>query len=101
MSGVLRAYLLSYDIAHPKRLRAMHKLAKAYGRPLQYSVFACLLRREDRVALAARIEVMISRVEDRVIIVDVGSVADRESWIPPMEVFGRQDVPQQRSAIII
>ncbi len=79
----------------------MHKLAKAYGRPLQYSVFACLLRREDRVALAARIEGLISRSEDRVIIMDLGSIPDRESWIPPIEVFGRQKIPQQRSAIII
>jgi len=98
---VLRAYILSYDIAHPKRLRAMHKLAKAFGRPLQYSVFACLLRREDRVRLAARIENLIDRGEDRVVIVDIGSVADRESWIPPMEIFGRQDIPEQRSAVIV
>lgn len=98
---MLRAYILSYDISNAKRLRAMHKLAKAFGRPLQYSVFACLLRREDRVRLAARIEGVINRTEDRVVIVDIGSVADRESWIPPMEVFGRQDIPAQRSAVIV
>jgi CRISPR-associated protein Cas2 len=98
---MLRAYILSYDVSHPKRLREMHKLAKAFGRPLQYSVFACLLRREDRVRLAARIEQLINHGEDRVVIVDIGAVEDRESWIPPMEVFGRQDVPQQRSAVIV
>ncbi len=79
----------------------MYRLAKAFGRPLQYSVFACLLRRDDRVRLAARIEALIDRAEDRVIIVDLGGIADRESWIPPMEVFGRQAIPQQRSAVII
>ena len=98
---MLRAYILSYDISHPKRLRTMHKLAKAFGRPLQYSVFACLLRREDRVRLAVRIEELIDRTEDRVVIVDIGSVADRESWIPPMEVFGRQNIPKQRSAVVV
>ncbi len=98
---MLRAYLLSYDIAHPKRLRLMHKLAKAFGRPLQYSVFACLLRREDRVRLAARIEALIDRAADRVVIVDIGAVADRESWIPPVEVFGCQEIPAQRSAVIV
>ena len=97
----MRAYILSYDISNPKRLRAMHRLAKAFGRPLQFSVFACLLRREDRVRLAARIETLINRVEDRVVIIDIGSVADRESWIPPMETFGRQGAPQQHSAVII
>ena len=97
----MRAYILSYDIANPKRLRAMHKLAKAFGRPVQYSVFACLLRREDRVRLAARIQALINRAEDRVIILDLGAVADRESWIPPIETFGRQDVPLQRSVVIV
>lgn len=97
----MRAYILSYDIADPKRLRAMHRLAKAFGRPMQYSVFACLLRREDRVRLAARIESTIDRSRDRVIIIDIGAVIDRESWIPPMEVFGRQDIPQQRAAVIV
>ncbi len=97
----LRAYILSYDIAQPKRLRAMHRLAKAHGRALQYSVFACLLRREDRVRLATRIESLINRVEDRVVIIDIGAVVDRESWLPPIEVFGRQVIPEQRSAVIV
>jgi CRISPR-associated protein Cas2 len=98
---MLRGYILSYDIADPKRLRAMRRLAKAFGRPLQYSVFACLLRREDRVRLAARIEGLIQPKEDRVILLDIGTVLDRESWIPPMEIFGRQEMPEQRSAVVV
>lgn len=98
---MLRAYILSYDIADAKRLRAMHKLAKAHGRPLQYSVFACMLRREDRVRLAQRVEALIDAKRDRVIILDIGSVTDRESWIPPMEVFGRQEAATQPSVVIV
>lgn len=98
---MLRAYILSYDVAHPKRLRAMHKLAKGYGKPLQYSVFACMLRREDRVMLASRIDALIDQKQDRVVILDIGPVADRESWIPPMEIFGRQKVEPQRSAVMV
>ena len=79
----------------------MRKLAKAYGQPLQYSVFACLLRREDRVRLASRIESLIHPHEDRVILLDAGTVPDRESWIPPMEVFGRQEIPAQRPYLIV
>jgi CRISPR-associated protein Cas2 len=97
----MRAYILSYDVADPRRLRAMHKLAKAYGRPLQYSVFACTLRREDRVRLAARIEGLIDRSQDRVILLDIGTVTDRESWIPPMEIFGAQVIPQPRSVVVV
>lgn len=98
---MLRAYILAYDIMDKKRLRAMHRLAKAFGRPLQYSVFACLLRREERVSLSARIEATINQREDRVIVLDTGPVVDRESWIPPMEVFGVQVVPRPRSALIV
>lgn len=97
----LRAYILSYDISNAKRLRLMHKLAKAYGRPLQYSVFACILRRDDRVRLSARVESLINKSEDRVVILDIGAVVDRESWLPPIEVFGRQELPAQRSAVIV
>ena len=78
-----------------------HKLATAFGRPLQYSVFACLLRREDRVRLAARIESVIDSRSDRVIILDMGTVTDRESWIPPMQIFGCQETIQERSALIV
>jgi CRISPR-associated protein Cas2 len=98
---MLRAYLLSYDIADAKRLRKMHKVATAFGRPLQYSVFACLLRRDDRVRLAALIEALIDVKRDRVVILDMGTVADRESWIPPMQIFGCQEIAQERSALIV
>lgn len=98
---MLRAYLLSYDISNPKRLRAMHKLALAYGRPLQYSVFSCVLTRENRVRLAARVEALINDKEDRVIILDLGTVRDRESWIPPMQVFGRQALASTPTTVIV
>ena len=97
----IRAYLLSYDIGDKKRLREMHKIAKAFGRPLQYSVFACTLRREDRVRLATRIEAFIDLKQDRVVLIDMGGVQDRESWIPPMEIFGRQEMPRERGAVIV
>ena len=98
---MLRGYLLSYDVDDKRRLREMHKLARAYGRPLQYSVFACTLRREDRVRLASRIEALIDRAKDRVVLLDLGTVADRESWIPPLEIFGRQEIPRGRNAVVV
>jgi CRISPR-associated endonuclease Cas2 len=81
-------------------LRAMHKLAKAYGDPIQYSVFSCLLRPTDRARLAERIEALIDRKLDRVVLIDIGAVADRETWIPPIESFGRQQIRKDDKAII-
>jgi CRISPR-associated protein Cas2 len=96
----MRAYLLSYDIADKKRLRRMHLLAKAYGTPLQYSVFACLLSPTQRVLLASRIESQIDSRADRVVLIDLGPIRDRETWIPPIEAFGRQILPDQSPAVI-
>ncbi len=97
---MLRAYLLCYDIADPRRLRAMFRLAKAHGKPLQYSVFICVLRRADRVRLAARVDGLIDRRRDRVVILDLGAVPDRESWIPPVEVFGSQEILSQSGSVV-
>lgn len=99
--SALRGYLLCYDITEPKRLRRMHKLAKAFGRPLQFSVFVCVLRREDRVKLSARVDALIQHRSDRVVILDLGTVQDRDSWIPPLEVFGVQHIPSEPSSIIV
>ncbi len=79
----------------------MLKLARAHGRPLQYSVFVCTLRREDRVRLADRIERLIDHRADRVVLLDLGIVPDRETWIPPVEVFGRQQVATEPGAVIV
>jgi CRISPR-associated protein Cas2 len=38
-----RPYLIAYDIRRPKRLRRVHRVAKRYGVPLQYSVFLARL----------------------------------------------------------
>jgi CRISPR-associated protein Cas2 len=46
-----RAFLVSYDVRDPKRLRRTHKMIKAYGEPWQYSVFYCVLKPIDRVRL--------------------------------------------------
>ncbi|MDO5667637.1 MAG: CRISPR-associated endonuclease Cas2 [Alcaligenaceae bacterium] len=34
-------YLIAYDIAHPRRLRRVHRQLSAQGYPLQNSVFLC------------------------------------------------------------
>ncbi len=77
----------------------MHRVARAFGQPLQYSVFVCLLDRTNRVRLAAAIQEVIEKVHDRVVIIDLGADRD-ESWIPDFETFGRQQVERRRGAVI-
>jgi CRISPR-associated protein Cas2 len=56
MSEPRHIYLMAYDVTDPKRLRKVHKTMRAWGDPLQYSVFKvrCTAREleELRFALA-------------------------------------------------
>jgi CRISPR-associated protein Cas2 len=94
-----RRYILSYDVSEPKRLRLMHRLAKGFGAPLQYSVFLCILGRADRVRLATAIADLIDCKRDRVILLDIGFDRD-DSWLPNLEVFGRQAVARTRGVLL-
>lgn len=67
-----RLYLVTYDIADPRRLRAVHRLLLGQGEWLQYSVFQCRLDARRRVELAASIDGLIHHAEDHVLVFDLG-----------------------------
>ena len=48
-----RRYVVAYDIREPKRLRQVHSAMKAFGYPLQYSVFVCDLDGMERVSVGS------------------------------------------------
>ena len=96
-----RVYLLSYDIRDKRRLRAMHRVATAYGKRLQYSLYACALTRTQRINLRIAVGGVIDAVVDSVIILDLGAMADHESWIPPYESIGVVLELEARSSIIV
>lgn len=96
-----RVYLLSYDIRDKKRLRKMHKVALAYGRRLQYSLYACALTRTQRIELRIAVGDIMDAQVDSVIILDLGMMADRDSWIPPYEALGAVLAIETRSSIIV
>ena len=72
-----RSYIVSYDIADPKRLRAVFKVMKGWGDHLQLSVFECRLRPVDLVRLRAELSGVIHHGEDQVLFVDLGPVGGR------------------------
>jgi CRISPR-associated protein Cas2 len=69
---VRRCYLLCYDIADESRLRRVHKIAKSYGEPWQYSVFFCTLRDIDRVRLERDLTEAANLKQDQLLIIDLG-----------------------------
>ena len=72
-----RSYIVSYDIADPKRLRNVFKAMKAWGDHLQFSVFECQLRPVDLVRLRAELAEIIHHDQDQVLFIDLGPTEGR------------------------
>lgn len=72
-----RRYLVAYDIREEGRLRQIHKTMKAYGDPLQYSVFLCDLDDSERVIMRADLRAIMNERVDSVAIVDLGDARTR------------------------
>lgn len=71
------SYIVSYDIADPKRLRQVFKAMRAWGDHLQFSVFECQLTRMDLARLRAALDEIIHHDEDQVLFVDLGPAEGR------------------------
>ena len=77
-------FIVTYDIAEPRRWRTLFRLMHGYGEWLQLSVFQCRLNRRRRLEMQAALEQAVHAGEDHVIIIDVGpadGVAPRVSSI--------------------
>ncbi len=72
-----RTYIVSYDIADPKRLRNVFKKMRAWGDHLQFSVFECQLRSVDLARLRAELAEIINHDKDQVLFVDLGPTEGR------------------------
>jgi CRISPR-associated protein Cas2 len=93
-----RLYVVTYDIADPKRWRRVFKLMHGYGSWLQLSVFQCRLTARRRVELAARLERRIKADEDHVLILDLGP-ADKID--PRVESLGKSFAKAKREALVV
>ena len=93
-----RLYIVTYDIAEPKRWRQVFKAMKGYGQWLQLSVFQCRLTVRRRAEMTARLEDMIQPSEDHILILDLGPA---DSVDPRVESLGRgYEIPTRRAIIV-
>lgn len=91
-------YLLAYDIRHPRRLRRVHRLAKDYGEPLQYSLFACDLTRVELTRLRGALMEEMKTTEDSISIFDLGPPSGR--GVECISFMGRRrELPREDAAI--
>lgn len=72
-----QAWLVCYDISEPRRWRRVYKLMRGYGDHIQLSVFRCLLSRKELAELRARLEKVIAKQDDHVLIIDMGPAEGR------------------------
>ena len=68
-------YVVTYDIADPKRLRHVFKTMKEFGQHTQYSVFVCDLDRTEYFRLQNALIDIVNTKRDRIMFVDVGPAA--------------------------
>ena len=91
-------YIVSYDIADPKRWRRIFRLLQGYGEWVQLSVFQCRLSPVRRIRLETDLDAEILRNEDHVLIFRLGP-ADRK--MPFVTSLGRTFSPIIHVPIII
>lgn len=72
-----RRFLLAYDIRDEHRLRLVHGVARAFGDPLQYSLFVCDLSRRERLEAEAALRDVMNLACDSVVFVDLGEASGR------------------------
>lgn len=70
-----RRYIITYDIADPKRLRGVAKTLEGYGVRLQFSVFECLLDSMRLSKAKAALQNIIDSSEDQILFIYLGPEA--------------------------
>ena len=91
-------FIITYDIAEPKRWRRVFRLMKGYGEWLQLSVFQCRLTRMRLVQLESELRAAMHQREDHVLIVDVGPA---DGVKPRVQSLGKAFEAVRREAVIV
>jgi len=91
-------YIVTYDIADPKRWRRVFRLMEGFGEWLQLSVFQCRLTAQRHAELIALLDGIIHHDHDHVILVDIG-IADQLA--PRIVSLGKSYEPLVRAPVIV
>jgi CRISPR-associated protein Cas2 len=70
-------YIVTYDIANDKRLKAVFKTCKNHGTHLQFSVFECDLNARELVQLQRELKQIINHDQDQVLFISLGPAEGR------------------------
>jgi len=73
----INTYIVCYDIRDSKRLRMVYHALRGFGTPLQYSVFICNMSMRTRAELIERIDDIINKKKDRVMLINLGLIGKK------------------------
>ena len=94
-----QAYLVTYDISDPKRLRLVYQTMRGYGDHVQLSVFRCELSERARLELCGKLSDIMHLGEDQVLFVDLGPAEGRARAC--IASLGRPYTHPERVAIVV
>ena len=94
-----QTFIVSYDIADPKRLRKVYRLMRGWGDHIQLSVFRCELNARELVELRSALVPVINHAHDQVLFVDVGPVEGRGST--SIRAIGKVYTQPERCAVVV
>jgi CRISPR-associated protein Cas2 len=91
-------YIVTYDIADPKRWRRVFRLLEGFGEWLQLSVFQCRLGAQRHAELIALLDGIVHHDHDHIMLIDVG-LADQV--VPRGVSLGKSYSPVERAPVVV
>lgn len=93
------AYIVSYDIADPKRWRKVWRILRGFGDAVQLSVFRCDLNARERIELQSALSGVIHHKHDQVLLVDIGP-ADGAARMAISSLGKSYEEPEQLALVL-
>jgi CRISPR-associated protein Cas2 len=95
-----RRHLLCYDIREPGRLRRVHRVAREWGHPLQYSVFVCDLTPSERIMCIDALAAVADATVDSVTLFDLGKLDGSARVTPVGQIGPSRPLPESGPTIV-
>ncbi|MEQ1906635.1 MAG: CRISPR-associated endonuclease Cas2 [Pirellulaceae bacterium] len=92
-------FIVSYDIADPKRLRKVFRTLRNWGDHLQFSVFECQLTKTDLLECRAELAEIINHKLDQVLFINLGPSDGRGERV--IESLGKSYQPFDSPCVIV
>jgi CRISPR-associated protein Cas2 len=85
-----------YDISNDKRRTKLHKALKNYGSPVQYSVFECILEKDEITKMKKDVRKILRPKSDHLRYYYLCHACQQK-----IEVIGRVEVTQEKEVIVV